>query len=65
MLNLLTCFLKKRKDLLKAVTFLRLNVSGSYKEAKTLLKSYFQQHDYSSWSILSVHSNLVYNLTNL
>lgn len=65
MLNLLTCFLKKLKDLLKARTLLQLTVSGSYKEAKTVLKSYFEQHDYSSWSILSVHSNLVYNLTNL
>ncbi|KAM8971209.1 adenosine deaminase domain-containing protein 1 isoform 1-T1 [Sarcophilus harrisii] len=44
----------KREDLLEASTYHAAKcMSGSYQEAKTLLKSYLQQHGYGSWIMKS------------
>eukprot|EP00069_Balaena_mysticetus_P019283 bmy_02489T0 len=44
----------KKEDLLEASTYhAAKHMSGSYQEAKTLLKSYLQQHGYGSWIVKS------------
>ncbi|KAM9237488.1 adenosine deaminase domain-containing protein 1 isoform 2-T2 [Dugong dugon] len=44
----------KKEDLLEASTYHAAKcMSGSYQEAKTLLKSYLQQHGYGSWIVKS------------
>ncbi|XP_063116807.1 adenosine deaminase domain-containing protein 1 [Cavia porcellus] len=44
----------KRDDLFKATTYHAAKcMSASYQEAKTLLKSYLQQHGYGSWIVKS------------
>ncbi|XP_055990517.1 adenosine deaminase domain-containing protein 1 isoform X1 [Sorex fumeus] len=44
----------KKDDLLEASTYHAAKcMSGSYQEAKTLLKSYLQQHGYGSWIVKS------------
>ncbi|XP_004646223.2 adenosine deaminase domain-containing protein 1 [Octodon degus] len=44
----------KRDDLFKACTYhAAKRMSASYQEAKTLLKSYLQQHGYGSWIVKS------------
>nr|XP_020863920.1 adenosine deaminase domain-containing protein 1 isoform X2 [Phascolarctos cinereus] len=44
----------EREDLLEASTYHAAKcMSGSYQEAKTLLKSYLQQHGYGSWIVKS------------
>ncbi|KAM6148188.1 adenosine deaminase domain-containing protein 1 isoform 2-T2 [Erethizon dorsatum] len=44
----------KRDDLFKASTYhAAKRMSASYQEAKTLLKSYLQQHGYGSWIVKS------------
>ncbi|XP_007944645.1 adenosine deaminase domain-containing protein 1 [Orycteropus afer afer] len=44
----------KKEDLLDASTYHAAKcMSGSYQEAKTLLKSYLQQHGYGSWIVKS------------
>ncbi|XP_076996259.1 adenosine deaminase domain-containing protein 1 isoform X3 [Tamandua tetradactyla] len=43
-----------KKDLLEASSYHTAKImSGSYQEAKTLLKSYLQQHGYGSWIVKS------------
>lgn len=45
----------KKYDVLKASTFhAAKDTPGSYQEAEALLKSYFQQHEYSSWTMNSL-----------
>ncbi|XP_007116134.2 adenosine deaminase domain-containing protein 1 [Physeter macrocephalus] len=44
----------KKEDLLEASTYhAAKHMSGSYQEAKTLLKSYLQQHGYGFWIVKS------------
>ncbi|XP_026958633.1 adenosine deaminase domain-containing protein 1 isoform X2 [Sagmatias obliquidens] len=44
----------EKEDLLEASTYhAAKHMSGSYQEAKTLLKSYLQQHGYGSWIVKS------------
>ncbi|XP_062055077.1 adenosine deaminase domain-containing protein 1 isoform X1 [Lepus europaeus] len=44
----------KKEDLLEATTYHEAKrMSASYQEAKTLLKSYLQQHGYGSWIVKS------------
>ncbi|XP_054419477.1 adenosine deaminase domain-containing protein 1 isoform X1 [Pteronotus mesoamericanus] len=44
----------KKEDVLEASTYHAAKcMSGSYQEAKTLLKSYLQQHGYGSWIVKS------------
>ncbi|XP_006762897.1 PREDICTED: adenosine deaminase domain-containing protein 1 isoform X1 [Myotis davidii] len=44
----------KKEDVLEASTYHAAKcLSGSYQEAKTLLKSYLQQHGYGSWIVKS------------
>ncbi|XP_072481297.1 adenosine deaminase domain-containing protein 1 isoform X3 [Notamacropus eugenii] len=44
----------KREDLLEVTTYHAAKcMSGSYQEAKTLLKSYLQQHGYGAWIVKS------------
>ncbi|XP_049626032.1 adenosine deaminase domain-containing protein 1 isoform X2 [Suncus etruscus] len=56
MLNRFNLVAKKAKkdDLLEASTYHAAKcMSGSYQEAKTLLKSYLEQHGYGSWIVKS------------